>query len=131
MRTIKTLCMAVVACGMLAGGAVSVRAAEDVASAAARKRMELRVAELHQLRIEGVAGENKLGLLTVLGTPTAADQAVIDAENRDRMILYTAIAQKQATTPERIGAQNAKRIAANAPRGTRIQDAAGAWTRKQ
>ena len=132
MKVVWTLCMAMVAVGILAGISLPVRAAgEDIAMAAAKKRIELRIAEVHALRVAGNAGENNQGLLSPLGTPTGEGKAVIAAENRDRVLIYTAVAQKTGSTPEMVGAQRAKRIAEIVPRGTKIQDANGTWTTKK
>ncbi len=94
-----------------------------------KARMHARLGDIVELKARGVVGENNQGYLTVLKGPTHK-QAVIDAENKDRRIIYRAIAKKQGTTAELVGQRRALKIAQKADAGTMIQSKGGAWTKK-
>ena len=73
---------------------------------------------------------NKLTLAAVSSQLSAADQAVIDAENADRKVVYEAIAQKTGATADLVGKQRAKQLAEQAAAGEYIMDENGTWKKK-
>ena len=94
-----------------------------------KARMRARLPVIVSLKAEGIVGENNKGFLTAL--KSAGDkQGVVDAENKDRKIIYKAIAKKQGTTPALVGQRRAMQIAKKADPGTMIQNAAGKWQKK-
>jgi uncharacterized protein YdbL (DUF1318 family) len=98
--------------------------AEDI-----KTRMHNRLPAIVKLKDQGVVGENYQGYLTIL--KAAADkQAVIDAENQDRGIIYRAIAKKQGTTPDLVGRRRALQIFEKAAPGTMVQGQDGKWIKK-
>jgi len=94
-----------------------------------KARMRARLPVIVKLKAQGVAGENNQGFLTVLKN-AGGQQGVIDDENKDRQIIYTAIAKKQGTTPALGGQRRAMQIAKKADPGTMVQDASGNWRKK-
>lgn len=94
-----------------------------------KARMHSRLPVIVDLKAKGIVGENNQGYLTVLKKPTN-QQAVIDAENKDRQMIYSAIAKKQNTTPALVGQRRALQIADKASPGTMVQDANGKWHKR-
>jgi hypothetical protein len=56
---------------------------------------------------------------------------VVAAENKDRKLVYEAIAKKQGTTTEVVGKHRAVQIAGKAKTGEWLQDANGKWYQKK
>ena len=94
-----------------------------------KARLRARLPVIVALKASGIVGENNQGYLTVLKAPTDK-QAAVDAENKDRGIIYRAIAKKQGTTPELVGQRRALQIAKKADAGTMIQGTDGKWAKK-
>jgi uncharacterized protein YdbL (DUF1318 family) len=94
-----------------------------------KTRMLSRLADIVKLKAQGVVGENNEGYLTILQSPTDK-KALIDAENKDRDIIYRAIAKKQGTTAQLVGQRRALMHAQNADAGTMIQNKDGKWIKK-
>ena len=108
--------------GMLAtsawGGAKEIKA-----------RMAERLPVITELKHQGLVGENSVGLLEFVGA--AKEKAdVVEAENKDRKVVYQAIAKKTGTTPELVGQRRAKQIAENAGSGEWLKDESGQWKQK-
>lgn len=97
----------------------------EVEAAALRRKDRLSL--LQMLESEGIVGENKLGLLEVRAaamiTPDA--QSLLEEENRDRMLIYTAIAAKNQVAVSEIQKVYAQRLQADAPGGAPIETEAG------
>jgi len=96
----------------------------DVEQAALRRRD--RKAQLSQYESGGVIGENASGLIEARGRADAQANALISAENADRMIIYSAVAQKNGTSVAEVQKLYAKRLQNDAPAGTPIE-ADGIW----
>ncbi len=82
-----------------------------------------RRAQLVALEAQGAVGENKSGLVEIR-IPAAADgavQALVSAENSDRMVIYQAVAKKNATSVEEVQKLYIKRLQEDAPQGTPIE----------
>jgi uncharacterized protein YdbL (DUF1318 family) len=94
---------------------------QDVEQAALRRKG--RLAKLRGLEEEGVIGENKLGLVELRGSAQdeAAVKELIGAENKDRMVIYKALAAKNNTSLEGIQKVYAQRLQDDAPSGTPVE----------
>ena len=76
-------------------------------------------------------GENNAGYLQKLKDISDGEAKTLADENADRKKVYAAIAKAQGAAEADVGKQRAKQIAEKAPAGTMIQDAAGAWKKKE
>ena len=125
MKTILLrLCLLV---GLLSGGVASAQAAEDLG--AVKARLAQRLGSLDQLKSSGAIGETNRGLVDLrAATPTAGD--LVAAENRDRGLVYAAIAQQTGSTVETVGRARAKQIAAASAPGVWVQRESGEWYKK-
>ena len=74
--------------------------------------------QIDSLETTGAVGENKLGMVEIRGS---ADSAVVDAENRDRMVIYKAIAQKNGIIIEDVQKMYAKKLQDGAGSGTPVE----------
>jgi uncharacterized protein YdbL (DUF1318 family) len=111
---------------MLGAVTVTVRA-EDLG--AVKTRMKQRLSQLDEFKSQGVIGENNRGLVELRGGGVDAGD-VVAAENRDRGIVYAAIAKKIGTTPDEVGRVRARHIAARSASGVWLQRADGTWYKK-
>ena len=125
MKTILLrLCLLV---GLLSGGVASAQAAEDLG--AVKARLAQRLGSLDQLKSSGAIGETNRGLVDLrAASPTAGD--LVAAENRDRGMVYAAIAQQTGSTVDTVGRARAKQIAAASAPGVWIQRESGEWYQK-
>ncbi len=98
--------------------------------AAVKERMVGRRDAVQALVTRKAAGEDNRGYLDARGSLTAAETAVLAAENADRKLVYTGIAGKTGATAELVGKQRAAAIAKNAVAGTWLQDDKGRWYEK-
>jgi uncharacterized protein YdbL (DUF1318 family) len=98
-------------------------------SKAIKQRMIERLPVIKSFKAQGIVGENNKGYLEFVGQKK--DKAdVINAENKDRKLVYSAIAKQQGTTVEVVGKHRAIQIANKARPGEWLQDAAGKWHQK-
>ncbi len=98
-------------------------------SKAIKQRMIERLPVIKSLKDQGIVGENNKGYLEFVGQKK--DKAdVINAENKDRKLVYDAIAKQQGTTVEVVGKHRAIQIANKSRPGEWLQDAAGKWHKK-
>ena len=81
------------------------------------------------LKAKGLVGEDNRGYLQFIGQKKE-NEAVVAAENKDRQMVYEAIAKQQGTTVELVGQHRAIQIAEKAQRGEWLQDANGKWYQK-
>ena len=95
-----------------------------------RARMLARLPEIKVLKDKGLVGENNNGFLEFVGRQKEK-QEVVTAENRDREMVYKAIAKQQGTTVELVGKHRAIQIANKARPGEWLQDANGKWYQKK
>ena len=125
MKTILLrLCLLV---GLLSGGVASAQAAEDLG--AVKARLAQRLGSLDQLKSSGAIGETNRGLVNLrAASPTAGD--LVAAENRDRGMVYAAIAQQTGSTVDTVGRARAKQIAAASAPGVWVQRESGEWYQK-
>ena len=110
--------------GLLSAGVVAAGAAEDLG--AVKARLAQRLGSLDQLKSSGAVGETNRGLVDLrAASPAAGD--LVAAENRDRGIVYAAIAQQTGSTVETVGRARAKQIAAASAPGVWVQRESGEW----
>jgi uncharacterized protein len=96
-----------------------------------RRRMEQRLPVIDRLKTAETVGENNRGLLEVRGNGGTEATAVVSEENRDRDAVYALIAKETGATADSVGRARAQRIAASSRPGVWVQDASGAWKKKQ
>lgn len=95
-----------------------------------KANMNKRLPSIQSLKKSGLVGEDNKGYLAVVsGTLKPDDKAIVDAENADRKAVYSAIAKKQSTSVDFVGARRAKQIAASASVGDYIMSADGKWSK--
>lgn len=97
-----------------------------------KMRMQKRVDEIARLKKEQVVGVNRGGLLEIVVPDNAGKdvQELVEAENRDRQLIYKYIAAKTGTTVEKVGRQRAKMIYERAAAGVMLKGSDGAWYEK-
>lgn len=112
---------------VLALGFVMPLRADDLG--AVKARMEQRLAQVEAFKSKGVVGENNRGFLEVRdGGGDAA--AVVAAENKDREVVYAALAKQTGSSADQVGRARAKQIGQRAHAGEWIQDESGQWKQK-
>ena len=95
----------------------------------AKARMAQRLPELDQFKAKGELGENSRGLVELRnGSVEAGD--VMAGENRDRAMIYAAIAKQTGSAPEQVGRAQGRQIATDSAPGTWLQHNDGGWYRK-
>jgi uncharacterized protein YdbL (DUF1318 family) len=98
-------------------------------SKAIKQRMIERLPIINSLKDKGIVGENNKGYLEFVGKKKEKAD-VIKAENKDRKLVYKAIAKQQGTTAAVVGKHRAVQIANKAQPGEWLQDANGKWYQK-
>jgi len=94
-----------------------------------KQRMIERLPVITALKTKGLVGEDNRGYLQFIGQKKE-NEAVVAAENKDRQMVYEAIAKQQGTTVELVGKHRAVQIADKAQPGEWLQDANGKWYQK-
>jgi len=95
-----------------------------------KARMQERLPTIVQLKAEGIIGEDNRGFLEYVPGASHAMPDVVAAENRDRQMVYEAIAKQQKTTADLVGRRRAIQLADKAVSGEWLQDESGAWYQK-
>ena len=95
-----------------------------------KARMQQRLTTIVQMKAEGIIGENSMGFLEFVPGAAPKMQNVVADENKDRQMVYEAIARQQNTTAELVGKRRAIQIAQNAGGGEWLQDSSGRWYKK-
>jgi len=98
--------------------------------AAIHGRIKARVAQVDQLKLAQLAGENNKGLLEQKGQLSPEQTELMNAENTDRRALYNIIATRNGVTIGVVGAQRAEQIRNNSAAGIWLQAADGTWYKK-
>jgi uncharacterized protein YdbL (DUF1318 family) len=96
---------------------------------AALRRRDRRDALMHWQQ-QGVIGENNAGLVEVrdASKADASVEALVSAENSDRMVIYKGVAEKNGTSVGEVQNIYAQRLQEDAPVGTPLQDpGSGSW----
>ena len=98
-------------------------------AATIKKNMADRKPKIETLKKAGSIGENNTGYLEAMKDVKleAADQKLVDDENKDRKAVYNAIAKKEGSTINKVGELRAKQIRSKAAEGEFIQDEEGKW----
>ncbi len=99
------------------------------ASKEIKQRMIARLPVIKALKGQGIVGENNRGYLQFVGQKKEKEE-VVTAENKDRKLVYKAIAKQQGTTAAVVGKHRAVQIANKARPGEWLQDANGKWYQK-
>jgi len=95
-----------------------------------KARMKARLPLIVELKSKGIVGENSKGLLEFVGNKKE-QEAVIEAENKDRLMVYEAIAKQTGTSPGVVGKRRALQIAEKASPGEWLEDENGKWHQKK
>lgn len=99
-------------------------------AAEASQRIKERLEQVDQMKASGTVGEDARGYLEVRETLGPRQQALVEAENADRRILYAEVARRTQQSVEAVGQQRAIQIAARATPGVWLQKPGGDWYRK-
>ncbi len=99
------------------------------ASKEIKQRMIARLPAIKALKGQGIIGENNKGYLQFVGQKKEKEE-VVTAENKDRKLVYKAIAKQQGTTAAVVGKHRVVQIANKAQPGEWLQDANGKWYQK-
>jgi len=110
---------------ILALGFVAPLRAEDLG--AVKARMDQRLSQVDALKGQGAIGENNRGFLEVRSGDAGA---VVAAENKDREVVYAALAKQTGSSAEQVGHARAKQIAQRSRAGEWVQDESGQWKKK-
>ena len=112
---------------LLGGGAAVAASARDLN--AVRESMAQRLPELDRAKASGEVGEDNRGFVA---QRAGGDEVgvLVGAENGDRRLVYTALAQRTGSTAEAVGVARARQISAQSAPGIWLQGADGAWYRK-
>ena len=123
----KLLALSIAALTLAFAVPQALSAADDAATI--KKNMAERKPKIETLKKAGSIGENKTGYLEVMKDAKLedADKKLVDAENRDRRTVYSAIAKKEGSTVDKVGELRAKTIHANAKEGEYIQGEDDKW----
>jgi uncharacterized protein YdbL (DUF1318 family) len=106
---------------------VSLLPAQD---SALMERMRERLPQIDSLLTAQAVGEGNRGLLIARVELSDAQKALVEAENRDRGAVYSAIARRTDSTAEVVGRQRALQIRERAAEGVWLQDGEGNWYRQ-
>ena len=104
---------------------VALAFAEDI-----KARMKQRLPDIVALKDKLILGETNQGYLQFRGQEIEKED-IVTAENKDRKIVYTAIAKHQGVTVEVVEKRRAQQIAQKAKAGHWLQDEDGNWYQKQ
>jgi uncharacterized protein YdbL (DUF1318 family) len=94
------------------------------------ERMRERLPQIDSLLTSQTVGEGNRGLLIARAELSDEQKALVEAENRDRVAVYNAIARRTESTPEVVGRQRALQIRERAAEGVWLQDEDGNWYRQ-
>lgn len=94
-----------------------------------KTRMRERLPVITDLKARGIIGEDNQGYLAFMKGKNEKE-AVVNSENKDRKLVYGAIAKKQGTTADLVGQRRALQIATKANPGEWLQKADGTWYKK-
>ena len=123
----KFLALSVAAFALAFAVPQALSAADDAATI--KKNMAERKPKIEVLKKAGSIGENKTGYLEVMKDVKLedADNKLVEAENKDRKVVYAAIAKKEGSTVDKVGELRAKQIRAKAAEGEYIQGEDDQW----
>lgn len=102
----------------------------SVQAGSVKDRMAARAPEILKLKTQGLIGENNQGYLALRGPDDGRTAGLVKAENKDRQMVYQAIASKAGGTVEQVGQRAAAKRAQIAGGGEWLQKPGGEWYRK-
>ena len=125
----KFLALSVAALALAFAVPQALSAADDAATI--KKNMAERKPKIEVLKKAGSIGENKTGYLEAMKDVKLedADKKLVEAENKDRRTVYSAIAKKEGSTVDKVGQLRAQTIHANAKEGEYIQGEDDKWVK--
>lgn len=94
-----------------------------------KERMKQRLPVIVQMKLDGIVGENAMGFLEFV-TANKANADVVEAENKDRNMVYSAISAQQGVDVEIVGKRRALQIFSQAQKGEYLKNEQGVWYRK-
>ena len=97
-------------------------------SASIKERMAGRIPAITSLKDSGVVGENNKGYLEFRAAKKS--EKIVQDENKDRGVVYKAIAKKQGVSSDLVGKRRAKMIAQKGKAGQWFQKIDGSWYKK-
>lgn len=109
-------------------GLTAAVAQED--QAAITGRIKARIAQVDELKLAQLTGENNQGFLEQRAQLSPEQTQLMNAENADRRALYNIIATRNGVTVGVVGAQRAEQIRNNSAAGIWLQAADGSWYKK-
>lgn len=95
-----------------------------------KDRMAARAPEILKLKSQGLVGENNRGFLELRGAGGGQAAGLVEAENKDRRMVYKAIADKTGGSVAQVGRRAAVKRAEVAGDGEWLQKPNGEWYRK-
>ena len=98
-------------------------------AAEVKARMKERLPAITALKNQGIIGENNKGFLELRQKSDKA-ATLVQQENADRGIAYSAIAQKQGGSVEAVGKSGARSIEERGAKGHWFQSPDGKWYQK-
>ena len=125
----KLLALSVAALALAFAVPQALSAADDAATI--KKNMAERKPKIEVLKKAGTIGENKSGYLEAMKDAKLedADKKLLEDENKDRKVVYAAIAKKEGSTVDKVGELRAKQIRSKANEGEYIQGEDGKWVK--
>tara|TARA_R100000027_G_scaffold254_1_gene281 strand:+ start:9618 stop:9989 length:372 start_codon:yes stop_codon:yes gene_type:complete len=96
-----------------------------------RNQMAERLPAIDDLKEDGLIGESKDGLLSIRGSISPEQRKMVEAENKDRMTVYNAIAKQTGQPVSKVQEQRAAQLAKTSAPGVWLQDAKGNWYQKK
>lgn len=103
--------------------------AHSASAALIKEEMAARLPEINALKDQGFIGENNKGYLEYR-TGNKPEFALVQDENADRTIVYTAIGKSQGASPALVGERRANMIRENGQAGHWFQKPDGTWYKK-
>lgn len=94
-----------------------------------KRNIEKRMPAIIEYKYKGIIGENNKGFLELLKADPNAE-AIVKADNADRVIIFNKIAEAEHTTAELVGKQRIKQISKTTSFGFWLQDDNGKWYQK-
>ena len=125
----KFLALSIAALALVFAVPQVLSAADDAATI--KKNMVERKPKIDALKKAGSIGENKAGYLEAMKDAKLedADKKLLEDENKDRKVIYAAVAKKEGSTVDHVGEIRAKQIRSKAAEGEFIQGEDGKWVK--
>ena len=104
--------------------------APPLAAESIKDRMSARLPALTLLKDQGLIGEDNQGFIQFRGSEKP-QQAVVEAENRDRQAVYELIGDQERVPPLLVGQRRAKKLKELAAPGHWLMNKFGRWHQKK